>query len=306
MKIINNISYFFKAIKRNWKTKYRLLIQNTLTHQNRISILLSPRNIFVLLTTSIFILVVITILLIAFTPLKFYFPGYARPEDYSEYRKLAESVDSLENKLRINQQYIANFYHVLNDQIIEDEKEMVEINNKVETKEALKDADIKKRLAAKERIFEDAEMIQEDVIREGVTHSVSVPVGKKTEMSSLLLLPPTHGVIAERFDPVNGQMGIVIKNQAGTLISAAADGVIISAGYDPKGGNTIIIQHANNLVSIYAHCENILKGTAQKVKSGEPIAKMGDSGQTTYGTNLYFELWYNGIQVNPLDYVVLN
>lgn len=306
MKILSKITYFLKAIRRNWKIKYRLLIQNTDTHRNRISILLSPKNIFVLLTTSIFILVVITILLIAFTPLKFYLPGYTEPEDYAEYRKLTRSVDSLNNVVSINQQYIDNFYQVLHEKIMEDEGEVMEINQKIENKEALSDKDRKRRDEAMERIFEDAEMIQEEMMVRQVRRDVSSPVSKKSGANTPLLFPPTHGIIVEKFAPDNGQMGVVVKNEPGTLISSTLDGVIIFAGYDPKGGYTIIIQHNNNLISLYNHCERLLKGVSQKVKTGEPIAKMGSSGQTMHGTNLYFELWYNGIQVNPLDYIIVN
>lgn len=305
MKIFDQLKYYLKAIKRNWTNKHRLLIQNTYTHENKISILLSPKNIFVLGTTSIFILVFLTILLIAFTPLKVYLPGYTTPEDYHEYRVLSQTVDSLENIITVNQKYIDDFYHVLQGQIIEDEEQVEEINRKIEEKQDLSDAERRRREVANERIFEDAEIIQEDIMRQDA-RTVSVPVGKRTGINSLWLLPPTNGVIASRFDPVNNQMGIVVRNALGTLISATADGVIIFSGFDPKGGNTVIIQHSDNLISIYNHCETLLKGTAQKVKAGEPIAKMGESGQTNQGANLYFELWYNGIQVNPLDYMTVH
>jgi murein DD-endopeptidase MepM/ murein hydrolase activator NlpD len=259
----------------------------------------------VLLTTSIFILVLITILLIAFTPLKVYLPGYTQPKDYHEFRQLSATMDSLDQVITIHQQYIDNFYDVLHGRDTEKEEMVVAINEKIESKEALSNKEVQKRLSTRERIYEEAEMIQEDVIHQNSVRTVSIPLSKRNGTSSLLLLPPTHGIIAERFDPTSGQMGIVIKNLAGTLISATLDGVIIFAGYDPKGGNTVIIQHNNNLLSIYKHCEQLLKTVSQKVKAGEPIAKMGNSGQTD-DVNLYFELWYNGIQVNPLDYMVVN
>jgi len=66
----------------------------------------------------------------------------------------------------------------------------------------------------------------------------------------------------------------------------------------------IQIQHANNLTSMYKHCSQVNKKPGDLVKAGEPIALVGNSGENSKGTHLHFELWYNGLALNPEEYVV--
>ncbi|MDR3045999.1 MAG: hypothetical protein LBU51_00075, partial [Bacteroidales bacterium] len=70
------IKRLFAALKRHWTTKFRLVIKNDDTHKENFSFRLTPRNIFVVLICSTLILIMVTSLLIAFTPLRYYIPGY--------------------------------------------------------------------------------------------------------------------------------------------------------------------------------------------------------------------------------------
>ena len=81
------------------------------------------------------------------------------------------------------------------------------------------------------------------------------------------------------------------------------DGMVTFAGWTVETGYVIQIQHPNNLISIYKHNEIILKEVGQVVKAGEAIARVGNSGELTTGPHLHFELWYNGLPLNPVDYI---
>lgn len=78
------------------------------------------------------------------------------------------------------------------------------------------------------------------------------------------------------------------------------------ASFTADGGNVIQIMHANNLVSVYKHNSVLLKKAGDRVKSGESIAFIGDSGDHSEGPHLHFELWESGIPVNPLDFLSLD
>ena len=305
MKIFNKIRYYIGAARANWKNKYLLVIRNVYTHKESISILLSPKNIFVLVTTSVFILIVVTISLIAFTPLRVYVPGYTNPEDYHNYKKMALYVDSLDMVVKQNQQYVDNFYNVLNDNL----KETEEINPNSSKEKKVKELSNEEKAArekAKKLIYEEAEMILTRSADGNVASNASISIGERANVTRMFLSPPTSGIITSEFDPSANEVGIVIKNNKNTLINSVADGVIIYAGYSAKDGNTIIIQHQGSVLSIYKHAESLLKQTGYKVKGREPIAKMGATGTTTIGTHLYFELWFNGVPVNPLHYIAIN
>ena len=81
------------------------------------------------------------------------------------------------------------------------------------------------------------------------------------------------------------------------------DGVIIFAGFTIETGYVIYIQHENNLVSVYKHNSELLKNIGDKVKAGEAIAIIGNTGHLSYGPHLHFELWHNGRALNPELYI---
>jgi len=69
-------------------------------------------------------------------------------------------------------------------------------------------------------------------------------------------------------------------------------------------GYVIQVQHAANIISLYKHNARPLKKQGDKVKAGDAIAIVGNSGELTTGPHLHLELWQNGIPVNPEDYIV--
>ena len=78
------------------------------------------------------------------------------------------------------------------------------------------------------------------------------------------------------------------------------EGTVIISNWTKKTGYTIIIQHEYNLISVYKHNSILLKEIGQNVKSGDVIAIIGNSGSDSTGPHLHFELWHNGIPINPI------
>ncbi len=118
---------------------------------------------------------------------------------------------------------------------------------------------------------------------------------------------PVLGNITSKFGYRWGQLhsGIDIWNENGyqTNIQAAYDGEIIAAGDSNNGyGKLIIIQHSNQLETYYAHLSKIFVQVGQKVKQGELLGKMGDTGNTT-GIHLHFEIRYHDKPYNPIVYL---
>jgi murein DD-endopeptidase MepM/ murein hydrolase activator NlpD len=300
------VKHYWSLLRVNWKTKYRLIIRNDDSHADKISLLLSPKNVFVVVTTSSVLLIILTALLIAFTPLRVYVPGYTNPEEYRNLKKMATRIDSMELMLTQNQQYIDNFYSIINDQITTNTEEAENIKEKSSSPKELSESEKKKIAEANAEILEDADLIMKEKLSLKNSASASTPISKRANINTLLLLPPTIGAVINEYNPAGNHYGIDIKNIRSTLITSVADGIVIFSGYDPKDGNTIIIQHSGNLISVYKHTDILLKGEGYKVFSGEPIARMGNSGNTKRGVHLHFELWYNGFPVNPLDYIVVN
>ncbi|MDG6881421.1 Murein hydrolase activator NlpD precursor [Phocoenobacter uteri] len=114
---------------------------------------------------------------------------------------------------------------------------------------------------------------------------------------------PTAGRISSYFSSSDGgNKGIDIKGSKGQSVKSAANGQVVYAGDALQGyGNLIIIKHDDNYLSAYAHNDEILVEENDKVKLGQRIATMGNTG--TDSTKLHFEIRYKGKSVNPMDYL---
>lgn len=111
---------------------------------------------------------------------------------------------------------------------------------------------------------------------------------------------PCGGAIVEGYSSAN--RGIDIAGKRGDAVMSAAQGRIVYAGDALRGyGNLIIVNHNDEYLSAYAHNDAILVAEGQTVKSGQVIAKMGDSDAKS--VRLHFEIRHNGESVNPLSYL---
>ena len=111
-----------------------------------------------------------------------------------------------------------------------------------------------------------------------------------------------------RIDPFSGQRafheGIDVMAEQGTLIRAAAGGVVVFSDFHPQYGNMIEIDHGNDLISRYAHASRRMVKIGDVVLRGVKIAEVGRTGRAT-GTHLHFEVRQRGAPVNPSQFLRL-
>ncbi len=98
--------------------------------------------------------------------------------------------------------------------------------------------------------------------------------------------------------------GLDISAPKDSKIFAAGDGVVVYAGFRGSYGYTVIIAHNYKYSTWYAHCKKIIVERGMKVNSGQVIAIVGSTGNST-GTHLHYEVRYDNIPRNPLDYIGL-
>ena len=118
------------------------------------------------------------------------------------------------------------------------------------------------------------------------------------------IIAPAVGYISRRFESDKGHLGIDYAGKIGSLIIASADGYVVFAGYTADDGNTVMISHGGGFLTIYKHNQSVLKTVGEFVKRGEPIALLGNSGRTSFGPHMHFEVWNNGKAQNPNDYMI--
>ncbi len=274
--------------------KYRLVLMNDDTFEEKISFRLTRLNVFIFFGTLVIFLVVATSYLIAFTPLKEYIPGYADFNTRKVLRELNLKADSLQAELRRKDLYIVNIRNIIEgrdpvDELpeMESSQEFTEITQLTRSRE---DSILRAQIES-EVSYSDWSPGEMDIV-------------ESRGVSQFFFFPPLQGIITNHFNPATRHYGIDIVADKGSPIKATLDGTVIFATWTLTTGYTIGIQHANNLMSVYKHNDVLLKNEGSYVKAGEVIGIIGDSGTLSTGTHLHFELWFNGNPINPTDYIV--
>ena len=112
---------------------------------------------------------------------------------------------------------------------------------------------------------------------------------------------PVNGFISRGFNPEIGHIGIDFVVKVGTPVYAAANGYVVFADYTPRDGYMMIINHADDYITVYKHCSILLKKVRDRVFQGELISLSGNTGAITTGPHLHFEIWKDGRPINPKD-----
>ncbi len=127
-----------------------------------------------------------------------------------------------------------------------------------------------------------------------------VRVGK----GSGVLQWPLRGVLYARFGKKGKEPhdGVDLAAPAGQPVKVAAPGTVLFAGEQKGYGLIVIVEHDGGLITLYAHNRDLRVKTGQRVRDGQVVATVGDSGRTS-GPHLHFEVRKDGVPVDPLDYL---
>lgn len=280
-----------KKLKKKLTNKYRLVVMNEDTFEEKASFTLSRLNVITFVGSLGLFLITITTYLIAFTPLREYIPGYADVETKKEVRRLVAKADSLENELKSKAFYIENIKN-----IIEGKGLIEEYQQDVDPKKDYKN--IKFKLAPEDSALR-AQVAQEDQF-----NIVKSELAASSGISGFSFFTPLKGEVTSHFDMAEKHYGTDIVTARNEPIKATLDGVVVFSSWTNDTGYVIALQHSNNLVSLYKHNSVLLKKVGNTVKTGEVIAIVGNSGELTTGPHLHFELWYQGKPINPEEYIV--
>lgn len=272
------------------KNKYRLVILNDDTFEEKISLRLSQLNVFVIVGLSSLTLIVLVILLIAFTPLREFIPGYANVTIRKKGIENTLKLDSLSTELARQELYINNIKHII-------QGDSIQFNQ-----EAVVDTTITYNHITNNPVEEDS-LLREMVESEEKYNLFSVAGSTPGNISSFIFFNPLKGTVTNRFSIKKQHFGIDIVAPKNEAIKATLDGTVIFAEWTAETGYVIQLQHNDNLISIYKHNSVLHKEVGDHVKAGEVIAIVGNSGELSTGPHLHFEFWYNGIPINPEDYM---
>lgn len=274
-------------IKEKLTFKYRFVVLNEDTFEERFSFKLNRLNAFVFGGIFSVLLISMTILFITLTPLKEYIQGYSSSELQKETTNLVYKVDSLNQILSVNDLYIENIQQVLKGEI-----KRVTFN---------KDS-VLKQFQIDEIDF--APTATDSAFRQEVEQMDRFSVFQQAKRNTdIVFTSPIKGQVSQHYNDQEKHFAVDIAVDKDTPVKAVADGTVIFKGFTADTGYVIIIEHGQGFTSVYKHNASIFKEQGTLVKSGEVIASAGSTGDLSSGTHLHFELWNDGYPVNPTNYI---
>jgi murein DD-endopeptidase MepM/ murein hydrolase activator NlpD len=279
--------------KRSWRDKYRFSVSNDITFEEVWRIRLTKYNAFLLITFLVFFIIGVTTLLIAFTNLREFIPGYPDVTMRRNILLSAIRLDSLEKELVLRDKYFANLNAIIAGEQPADAYTLRDSSrnySSITFKTSPEDSALRARVE------------NEDRYNLALGPVAPQPV---TSLAGLHFYPPVRGIVSGKFDPRSKHYGTDIVTIPKSPVGAALDGTVIFTGWTMETGYVIEIQHSNNIVSVYKHNASLLKETGDLVRTGEAISVVGNSGELyTSGPHLHFEIWYKGSPLDPEKHII--
>ncbi|WP_372744637.1 M23 family metallopeptidase [Lutibacter sp.] len=276
-------------LRKKLFNKYRLVILNEETFEEKLTFKLTRLNVFVFGGLFSILLIIGTTYLIAFTGLKEYIPGYSSTKLKKEATHLVYKVDSLQQVLEVNNLYLGKVKDLLTGKVSgvmfnKDSVFQAVQYNKDSINLSPTDQDLEFRSEI-ERI--DRFSIFDEALKE----------------TEVVFFAPVIGTLTDGYNPRTKHFAVDIAVQSNTPVKSIADGTVIFAEWTATTGHVIIIEHSGGFISVYKHNTALTKEQGDFVQSGEVIASAGNTGELSTGPHLHFELWSGGYPVNPTYYI---
>ena len=252
---------------------------------------LTRLNLIALVGVVLFLLVAITYILIAFTNIRELIPGYPDATMRQHIRTNAMKVDSLENEQSVRDLYFANL-----NRIISGDAPELYMND---TSGMVDSHDINFR-----RSNNDSLLRQQVEAEEQFRLSVLDDSQGSRNLTDMHFFTPVQGMITGVFSPADGHFGVDLVAEPDEVVKAALDGTVTMSTWTLETGYVIQIQHDYELMTAYKHNASLFKTVGEKVAAGDAIAIVGNSGELTTGPHLHFELWHDGVPLDPTDFIV--
>ncbi len=281
---------------KNLQEKRRVVVLDEDSFEEKRNFTTSKFSLLVFFLFSVIVFSILFFLLISYSSIKTFVPGYpsesAQKELIDKNIKLDQKLNDLIIKTNKEEQYITNIQKILNG-------------------DTPIDRDSSKKVFKSQNINTNNEIsFSEKTIREKVDKREKydidvIPGGALTKdvLPELLLFPPLVGEITNKMNISAGHFGVDIIAPKNEAVVAILKGTIVYQNWSPNDGHVVHIQHKNNLLSIYKHSSEVLKKIGDYVDAGEPISIVGNSGEHSTGPHLHFELWHNGYPMDPEKFI---
>lgn len=203
----------------------------------------------------------------------------------------ALKLDSLEQVLLLQDKYVEAVHDIIEGIVKVDTVYSVDSLTRVRSSELMDATQREKDFAAR---YEESERF-----------NISSQPSNDGDLSQISMFRPTAGLVMEHFNSMDQHLGVDIAASPNQSVVAVMDGTILFGDYTAGMGYTVCIVHPGQLISVYKHCESVLRKSGDKVSQGESIALVGRSTDNLpQGSHLHFELWYQGQPLDPEKYIL--
>ena len=280
--------------------KYDFLMSHDETGRPILNFKLNLLNLIWVVLGIALLLIVINTFIIAFTPLREYIPGYTDTNLNREVYELSLRADSIERELHKKDVYFENLKRIVEGYDFAADSTLASMNIYEPLPKSVTDTiTLKKSVQDSLLRAEYESQNQYNLFGDEL-----LPPAKRNVRVKNFFAPIT-GHLVKGYDPQNGHFGIDIASDSDRIINATLDGTVVFSIWSIENGYCIGIQHEDGYFSIYKHNATLLKSEGDFVNAGEAIAILGKSGETATREHLHFELWHNGVSVNPSEYVMI-
>lgn len=264
---------------------YKVVVSSEDTFEERLSFSTNKFNVFLVLSLYSIILIAFTISVVFFTQIREMVPGYSSSDLLTQAIYLTKKTDSLENELELNNTFYKSIENVLSgktEQIIY--KDTLALSNEKDNIDF-------------QAVLTNAE---DSILRKYVEEEDKFNLTKnELVIENKMFVSPVKGQITQKFDPLNNHFALDILVDTGTPVKSILEGKVIFSEWSVDTGHVLIIDHGDDIISVYKHNSKVLKTQNNFVKAGEVIAYSGNQGTLSTGPHLHFELWKNGTPINP-------
>lgn len=282
---------------RNIRKKYILRIQDDSDLEDKAYYKISRGRIYTFSFIAVLFVVGATFLLLAYTNLRKLIPNYYESDLIPLVYELERKADSLELQTTILQNYAIGIRSVLTGEGLLDSA--LNGDNQTTDRAMLENV-------AYTRSKEDSILREEfeSINNYTLIDYVYAPPPSTSFKNENFVVPLIGGMITNRFSSVDRHYGVDLTGKSEAPILSTLDGTVIFSEWTVETGYVLMIQHRNDLISVYKHNSSLLKKAGEYVKAGDPVAVIGNSGSFTSGMHLHFEIWYKGSPINPEDFLI--
>ena len=276
--------------KNRLRNKFRFSIFNDTTHEELFVFRANGLMMLLSIVLSIILIVISVTVLISYTPLREFIPGYPDARTRKEIVQNALKLDSLEKTVKLWDFQLSNIQRIVTGQ------PPLELGDITIKSDSANSQGISGKISKEDSLLRLEVMKQEQF-------NIGNESNRVNQIEGLHFFPPVKGIVSDGFNLATNHPYIDIAAPTNSVVSAVLDGTVIMATWTDETGFTIQIQHSNDLISIYKHNSKLLKRTGDKVKAGTAISLVGSTGTLSTGAHLHFELWYKGVAVDPAKYI---